>query len=403
MSNWIGVLLALCGIVMVWLAAHPFTTYPLSLTMLARRRPRPFRIATAGPRSVALCVCAYNEERVIRAKIANMLAMREVVPDLELLVYVDAASDRTAEILREHGEDIRLVVSPARHGKTHGMNILVGMTSAELVVFSDANVMFAADAIPRLLEPFGDPAVGAVCGHLVYSGPGGNATAEAGSLYWRLEERIKALESATGSVMGADGSIFAIRRALHQPPPPDLIDDMFVSLCVLCAGSRIVRVDDAFAFEESVSRPAEEFRRKIRISCQAFNVHRALRVRLRAMPMLDQYKYVSHKLLRWLAIYCLVAGATYFLLGLALAGAPLVAAILLATGLAGLALIGRARSGKLATLRDVLGAFIATGIGVWRSLRGDRFQTWNPPASARGPAQVPARALSRLDHEPASR
>jgi cellulose synthase/poly-beta-1,6-N-acetylglucosamine synthase-like glycosyltransferase len=370
------------GICLLGLAAHPFITYPVSLWLLARARPRP--IATGQPpRTAALCVCAYNEERVIRAKVENMLALRKAFPALEILVYVDAATDRTAEILRERDGAITLVVSPARLGKTHGMNTLVGMTTAECLVFSDANVMFAPDAIPRLLAPFADPSVGSACGHLVYSEAKGNVTAETGSFYWRLEERIKRLESASGSVMGADGSIFALRRVLHRPPPADLIDDMYVSLMALCGGARIVRVDDALAYEDSVSRPGEEFRRKIRIACQAFNVHRTLWPHLRTLPLVDRYKYVSHKLLRWLTIYLLAAGALLTLGGLAAAQAWLLLACLLALGLLALVLAGTARRGLPMTLRTVLEAFVATGLGVWRSLCGERFQTWNPPASAR--------------------
>lgn len=366
-------------------ALHPFTTFPLSLKLLARRRPRPLNPQPgAVPPRIALCVCAYNEEKIIQAKIDNMLSMRQAVPDLEILVYVDCASDRTADILRPYGDRIRLVVADARHGKTYGMNTLIDRTTADILVFSDANVMFAPDAIPRLAAPFADPEVGCVCGHLVYTQADGNGTAESGSLYWKLEEMIKSLESDTGSAMGADGSIFAIRRVLHEPPPPDLIDDMYVSLSVLCGGHRVVRANDALAYEESVSRPGEEFRRKVRIACQAFNVYRVLRPRLRQMPALDRYKFVSHKLLRWMTIYLLAAGAMLFLAGLAVAGAPLLALALLVLGGAGLALVLRAEGGKLATLRGVLEAFAATGIGLWRSQRGDRFQTWSPPASARG-------------------
>lgn len=377
-----SVVLVVAGLLLLALAVHPFVMYPLSLRLLARLRPRPVASGSA-PGTAALCVCAYNEERVIRAKVENMLSMRAAMPGLELLVYVDGASDGTAEILRGYGDRIRLVASGSRLGKTHGMNTLVGMTSADYVVFSDANVTFAPDAVPRLLAPFSDPEVGCACGHLIYTGAGGTATAATGSLYWRLEEHIKTLESASGSVMGADGSIFAIRRASHEPPPSDLIDDMFVSLAVLCGDKRVVRAGDALAYEEAVSRPGEEYRRKVRIACQAFNVHRALRGRLRALPLVDRYKYVSHKLLRWLTIYLLVAGAACVLAGLAVAGAWATLAVMLAVGAAVLALVGRAARGPLAALRDAIGAFVATGVGVWRSLRGDRFQTWNPPASAR--------------------
>lgn len=371
------------GTGLLLLAAHPFTTYPLSLQALARLRPRPLQPTAPAPRTAALCVCAYNEEKVIRAKAENMLAMRDAAPGLELLIYVDAASDRTAEILQEYAGRIQVVVSAERHGKTHGMNLLVARTTAEVVVFSDANVTFAPDAVPALLASFADPAVGVVCGHLVYRDAHGAATAETGSLYWRLEEHIKALESATGSAMGADGSIFAVRRALHAPPPPDLIDDMWVSLSVLCRGGRVIRTGNAVAYEDAVSRPAEEFRRKVRIACQAFNVHRALWPRLRELPAFDLYKYVSHKLLRWLTIYLLAASGACVLGGLVLAGYGMAALVLAVLAVAGAAVAAQVRRGPLAALWDILGAFVATGIGVWRSLQGQRFQTWNPPASAR--------------------
>jgi len=320
---------------------------------------------------------------VIRAKVENMLAMRAADPGLEILVYVDGAADQTTAILREYGDRLRVVASPARLGKTHGMNTLVAMTTADYCVFSDANVIFAPDALPRLLAGFADSAVGCVCGHLVYTRPTDNPTAVTGSLYWRLEEHIKALESASGSVMGADGSIFAVRRALHEPPPPDLIDDMYVSLSVLCSGARVIRIADAVAYEEAVSRPAEEFRRKVRIACQAFNVHRRLAPRLHRLPLIDHYKYLSHKLLRWLTLYLLALGSAAILASLAMAGAASVAVAMALLGVVGMLLVALVQSGPLGRLREILSAFVATALGVLRSLRGDRFQTWNPPASAR--------------------
>lgn len=367
---------------------HPFTTYPLSLTLVNRFRPRPAPAARpsqpAPPPRVALCVCAYNEEKVIRAKADNMVSMRKAVPGLELLVYVDASSDRTAEILREYEGEITVVVSPTRHGKTYGMNTLVGQTDADILVFSDANVTFAPDAIPRLLRRFDDPAVGCVCGHLVYTRANDSATAVTGSLYWRLEETIKELESRSGSTMGADGSIFAIRHALHRPPPPDIIDDMYVSLSILCGGHRVVRASDALAYEEAATHAGDEFRRKVRIACQAFNVHRLLRAELAKLPLFDRYKYVSHKLLRWFVAYLLGAAMLCFAAGLAVLGAW---ELLMLCALAGAALLVAARlrpAGPLGKLVGIAAAFVATGLGVAQSMRGERFQIWTPPASARG-------------------
>jgi cellulose synthase/poly-beta-1,6-N-acetylglucosamine synthase-like glycosyltransferase len=376
-------LLALSG-VSTLLAVHPFTTYLASLAALARLAPRAPKLADPSVNTrTALCVCAYNEARIIRDKAENMLALRRAVPGLELMIYVDAASDGTADILQDYADRIHVVVSAERRGKTHGMNTLVAATNAEFVVFSDANVMFAPDAVTRLLRPFADPAVGCVCGHLVYRAAEGSATAATGSIYWRLEEAIKELESRTGSTMGADGSIFAIRRVLHHAPPPDIIDDMFVSLSILCDGFRVVRVADALAYEETVSRPDEEFRRKIRISCQAFNVHRLLRARLRQLPLLDRYKYFSHKLLRWMSGYLLAIAGISFIGALTDMDAWRALALVLALFL-GTTALGLTRPASVpGKLLDIGAAFLATSFGVIRSIRGERFQTWTPPASAR--------------------
>src|SRR5207253_3620573 len=134
------------------------------------------------------------------------------------------------------------------------------------------------------------------------------------------------------AVMGADGSLFAIRRRLHRPVPPNLIDDMFLSLSVLCDGYRVVRARNAIAFEESVTASVEEFRRKIRIACQAFNVHRLLWPRLRALTTLDRYKYISHKFVRWLVVYWLALSAMFFEGGMIAAGYPAVGVLIVSLG-----------------------------------------------------------------------
>ncbi len=365
------------------LAVHPFATYPLALRVLAALRPRPLcPAAGVAVPSLAVCVCAYNEEKVIGGRVRNILSMRETIQDLRIMIYVDGASDGTAGIVRGFGDAIEAVISTQRLGKTHGMNTLVSMTTADILVFSDANVVFAPDALIRLIAPFSDPEVGCVCGHLHYAAGAGGA-AQTGSLYWRLEEYIKAMESSTGSVMGADGSIFAVRRALFTPSPPHLIDDMHLSLSILCRGARLVRAADAIAYEPVVSTSQEEFRRKVRIACQAFNVHRALRPALRRLGVVDQFKYVSHKLLRWLSIFSLASAVLLFEAASAMAGAWQLIALSAAFGAIAALTIAGARRGPASKVREILLALVATGLGVLQSLRGQHFQTWTPPASAR--------------------
>lgn len=378
---WLFVVL---GLGLLWLGLHPFTTYPISLWLIRRWRYRPMRplVSADSHEKFALCCCAYNEEHVIGAKVENCLALREMRPDLQILFYVDAATDRTAELLQDRG--FALYVAPQRAGKTHGMNRLTGLAHASSVlVFTDANVMLDPNALNNLERYFSDPEVGCVCGHLRYVNPDAGATANLGALYWRFEEWVKQLETDTGSAMGADGSLFAIRRSLSQEVPDNLIDDMFVSLNILCDGHRVVRAGDVMAYELAATAPAEEFRRKVRIACQAFNVHRRLWPRLRQLDRLSVYKYVSHKLLRWFSGISLALGAAWLELALAVAGHAEVAAAFLLFVVA-LALAGSRRWAKLpARFWEITTALAGTALGVWYSTRGVDFQVWTPPQSAR--------------------
>jgi cellulose synthase/poly-beta-1,6-N-acetylglucosamine synthase-like glycosyltransferase len=386
MTGEMAVALIAAGAVLLFLAQHPFLTYPLSLRILRRVSSVPLRMEGPDGTSSAftVCVCAYNEAAVIEKKVKNLLEMRRCLGTLDILIYVDGATDETAEILRKFGDQITVVNATQRAGKTAGMNLLVSLARTPFVIFSDANVMIDAPSILNLARYFRDPDVGCVCGHLTYVNAKASATARVGSTYWALEELIKQLESATGSVIGADGSLFAIRRALFRPIPPDIIDDLFTSLNILCEGWRVISAPDVRAFEEQAVRSREEFRRKVRIACQAFNIHRLLWPRLRGLDWLSLYKYVSHKLLRWLVAYNLAFASVFFLAGLigsvGLAyTVGLLAALLLLT-----AVLWQVRPKLVRLGFEFLSAITATATGVAKSFKGERFQTWTPPSSARG-------------------
>jgi len=375
------------GLLCIWAGLHPFSTYPLSLVVLRKWRRRPLPRGSVPKDSadarMAVLMCAYNEERVIEAKLENLLSLQRMHPGLAIYVYVDAASDRTAQLVEPYRDRIFLHVAPERMGKTYGMNLLMAEVSEPIVVFTDANVMIDEAAPARLLRYFSDPQIGCVCGHLRYTNARESVTASSGSLYWRLDEWTKRLETATGSAMGADGSLFAIRRSLHKVPPVDMFDDIYVSMMVLCQGSRVVQADDVIAYEESVPEQHEEFQRKIRIGCQAFNAHLILWPAIKRLDLLSVYKYVSHKWLRWLTIFFFIAGGVLVEAALCVSGHVLVAAGLLALALASLLAGYLSLTRVFSQIWDILTAFAGTGLGVLKSLRGHRFQTWTPASSIR--------------------
>ncbi|WP_304562995.1 glycosyltransferase [Sphingomonas immobilis] len=307
---WLGTLLV--SLILFAFAAHPFFTYPLSLFFIGtKNRPVAASDPTFRP-TLALCMSVFNESRVIVTKIENMLVMAERYGPATIHVYVDGATDDTPELLRAYADRIDLVVSNERKGKTAGLNVLVPRCESELIAFTDGNVITPATGLVDLAAHFLDKSVGCVTAKLVYTNEDESPTSAAGSLYWRLEEALKRVESATVGVMGVDGAFFMVRRALYQPAPSHLIDDLYVSLMILAAGHRVVTAEEVIVRERSAVYWREEYRRKRRIACQAWNVHRTLWPVLRKMPPMMRYAYVSHRLIKWLSPFLLALSGIAF-------------------------------------------------------------------------------------------
>ncbi|MBO9575511.1 MAG: glycosyltransferase [Sphingobium sp.] len=370
----LAALILLSFILLTW----PFAFYPLVLRWLP---VRPVAFDPASPRpSASLLFCAYNEAAALPAKIANLRALKVRHPALQILAYDDGSSDGTADLLAAAGDVLALVRGPGRTGKAHGMKLLAAQAAGDVLIFTDANVSLAEEAVDALLPYYADAEIGGVLGSLHYGGTEKSATASVGGLYWRLEEHLKDLESRTGNVMGADGSIFSIRRALYPHFPDDVLDDLTVSMAVVFAGKRLIKARDVVANEMMVAERRDEYRRKVRIAARAWHTHRHLRPQLRRMSGLDRFKYGSRKIMRWFGAAWMAIGGVA-MLALAWRISPFAPFVLFAAGLM-LCLIGlQMRRGPLAAIMDMALAYVATLRGVMLAMRGKTFTTWAPAKS----------------------
>lgn len=355
----------------------PFLFYPLILRVLPTRPEAPRQGVTP---SASLVFCAYNEATAMSDKLANLAMLKHRYPALEILAYDDGSSDDTASLIAAQGDLVTLVRGPGRSGKAHGMKQLAARARGDILIFTDANVLLDEDAIDNLLARYADPDIGGVLGSLHYMGEGESATASVGSLYWRLEERLKDEESRTGNALGADGSIFSVRRTLYPDFPDSVLDDLTVSMAVLFAGKRLVKAKDVIARERLVAARGDEYRRKVRIAARAWHTHSYLRPQLRRMSGLDRFKYGSRKIVRWFGGLFIAAGALAAL-ALAFSLSPLVALVGVMVVLALLVLGLRAKGGPVAAIVDILIAYAATLQGVFRAMRGRTVTVWNPATS----------------------
>jgi len=374
-------------------AAFPFALYPLSLALFAKKRELRSDVSWRRPK-LAVCMSAYNEEKVIVAKVESLLAMALAYGPAEIYVYVDGAEDRTAELLRPYIGRIHLTISEKRRGKTAGLNLLVEQSDAPLLAFTDANVEAPHDALVKLADRFADSNVGCVSARLTYDNKDESGVAAAGDAYWSLEEAIKHVESETIGLIGVDGALFMIEREAYERAPEHLIDDLYVSLVALLNGRGAVSELSVVVHERGASRWREEYRRKVRIACQAWRVHAALWPRLKMLPTPQLYGYIAHRVLKWLTPFTvLAAGVCGLGLFVALAGwrpALTATAAALAAGTFGV----RFNIPPFRSLAMMLVSLAGVGKGAIEALISNRSYTvWTPAASVRtavGPSQVSA-------------
>ena len=293
---------------------YPFVAGALAIAAQASRdaayifgkRDRRVRAPQEWPH-VAVVISAFNEERHIGRRIENLLGLDYPADRLHVYIGSDGSTDATPQILAQCRDPRVIALSfDANRGKATVLNDLVGRTREPIVVFSDANTFFDAQAVRHLVSRFNDPAVGAVSGELRLIGVAGD---NQDSLYWRLEQYLKFCESRVGALLGANGAIYAIRRPLWQPLRADTIcDDFCVAMSVAAAGHRLAYEPAAWAEEESPPSIEDEHRRRVRIGIgnfQALVRHPEYLFRTSAATA---FAYLSHKVLRWLAPHLLLCG-----------------------------------------------------------------------------------------------
>jgi cellulose synthase/poly-beta-1,6-N-acetylglucosamine synthase-like glycosyltransferase len=372
-------------IIAFWLAAaglaYAYVGYPLLLLLLGRVRRSP-AVAVLPPGawpSVALLIPAHNELAILPAKLANTGELQYPEGRLRIYVISDGSTDGTPDYVRAHADArTTLLELTGRGGKAGALNTALAQLTEDVVVFSDASIMLAPDAIEQIVQPFADPGIGCVSGE--------DRIAEAGGegLYGRYELFIRRQESAIGSLVGASGSFYAQRRRLCAPFVPNLAPDFWSVLHVVEQGSRAVSAANAVGTMTELDSVQEEFSRKVR------TLLRGITTLVRYAHLMNPLSHgffavqlLSHKLARWLVPLFLVvtlvtSGALareHFFYAVAFAGQ----AVLYLLALAAYLEVPGLASAKLARVSLYFVVVnVATAVAWFKFFSGVRQEIWAP-------------------------
>jgi cellulose synthase/poly-beta-1,6-N-acetylglucosamine synthase-like glycosyltransferase len=257
--------------------------------------------------SVSLIVSAYNEEDVILEKLKNTSQLAIPQGHFEVLIGSDGSNDATSEQIRSFIKEqpphhpFQFFDFAERSGKAAVLNRLVQKAQGEILIFCDANTMLLKNALHQLLIPFAHPKVGGVCGKLTLKNSSNSPLSTGERFYWKMESEIKKLEGSMGSLIGANGGLYAIRKPLFCSVPEDkrIVDDFFITTEVLKQGYRVLYEPLAIGREEMSLDKMGEFKRKARIGEANFNYLMHFLKLLNPTRPLVAYCFCSHKLIRW--------------------------------------------------------------------------------------------------------
>lgn len=273
--------------------------------LTGRRNRRASTLTLEQLPTVTVIVPAYNEQASLPNKILNLHEIDYPAEKLQVVLVSDGSTDRTNEILSSlRDPTIEVVLLPKRKGKSEALNVAASQARHDILVFSDASTLFAPDAVKNLTRHFSNPKVGIVCGALEFERTAESTQTE--GVYWRYESMLRLMEARLGATLTASGALFALRRSAFRPLAPEtIIEDFVIPMNARNLGYAVVYDPETRAIEFAASSVAGEFTRRVRLAVGSF---RALKGFL--TTGLDGFTciaFVSHKLLRWVLPFLLIA------------------------------------------------------------------------------------------------
>lgn len=288
------------------LAFYILAGYPILLARYPFRKAPPVRKDPSFEPTVCALIAAHNGAEFLQSKIDSLLGMDYPPEKFRIVVVSDGSTDATAAIARSYAPRVELLELPRQRGKASALSAGLQRIHEDVVLFTDVRQTFHRDALRHLVANLADPTVGAVTGELGYLDDAGSGVEGTLDLYWRYELWARSRHSEIDSLFNATGAIYAARRALVTPIPPDtLADDAVIPLRIFFAGYRVVFDPAAIAWDKRALAKAE-FGRKVRTLggvWQAFARMPQLFTRANRMRL----HFLSHKFGRLVLPWALLA------------------------------------------------------------------------------------------------
>ncbi|KOT36144.1 bi-functional transferase/deacetylase [Streptomyces caelestis] len=251
-ENITGVLVVGLAIIGTLVIARFVLMLLLSGVHARRVRRRNFRWGPPVTEPVTVLVPAYNEAKCIENTVNSLMASEHPI---EVLVIDDGSTDGTARIVEAMGLPNVRVIRQLNAGKPAALNRGLANARYDIVVMMDGDTVFEPSTVRELVQPFGDPRVGAVAGNAKV----GNKDSLIGA--WQHIEYVmgfnldRRMYDILGCMPTIPGAVGAFRRSALEPiggmSDDTLAEDTDVTMALHRAGWRVVYAENARAWTEA--------------------------------------------------------------------------------------------------------------------------------------------------------
>lgn len=245
--------------------------YPLLLFLLNKiMKPKSISKKDNYEPHISFMIVAHNEEKCIKSKLENILSFNYPLNKIQIIVASDFCTDETDKIVVEfidHHPELNIILNKSKEhkGKTNAQNESQKLADGEILIMTDANSIFEKNAIKELVSCFTDDDIWYVCGQLKYVNED-NMTGEAESSYWKLDLKMREIESNIQTITAGNGSIYAVRNSKYIDINPIYCHDGHFPYYYGLKKKKCLYNPDAISYEKAGETNHDEFKRKVRMN-----------------------------------------------------------------------------------------------------------------------------------------
>lgn len=348
------------GCILLIIAAIPYIIYFLGIRFGKKMEFLPPRDKFP---EISLIISAYNEEKIIRERVRNILSGTYPRDRMQLIFINDCSSDMTGEYLKEalehSGADYLIISNTDRMGTNRSYNNAIPKARHPIIITSDADVLFKGDALEVIVNRLcSDEKIAAVCGDQQPMEGQSHTFGQYEQAYRDYYGRMGEWESANDSTYNFNGQLVAFKKGIvSRINDKKGADDANTAFAAIRTGYRAVYEHRAVVFEDIPDKAGREYRQKTR---RATRLIEATLANLDLLKLSRPFSRFFYPLRIWMYLVTptlFFVGAVLFLIGLWMYS-PLslvvVAGILLA--------------GTLISRKNLINAFVLNQFFLFRGL-----------------------------------